>query len=268
MKTSRLKTNPKSKILEKGYINVYSELNGKEKKQLSFQREYKRLNPEWDQTNIILNSKFEKLVKGFDKVRVLDAGCGNGNYVIDEQRALIDWAAGVDADTGATRNNICLDEIRYSNLEKIPYPDNEFEVVVSLWVAEHLKNPDIVLKELNRVLRNDGKLILVTPNANCWLVFIRRLLGNSKLNRVINKVFYGRNEIDVFPTYYRANSVKTMKRLLSDSGFKNVDITLNYEPSYTAFNKFFFSLFNIKEKIAGKIMPELMHQHLIVTAEK
>jgi len=267
-KISRLQQNPKSKIIEKGYINVYSELNSKERKQLEFDSVYKKQNPAWDQTNVRLALMFGKIIEGLTRVKVLDAGCGNGNYVIDEFRKKIDWAAGVDADTGATRNNICLDEIKYSNLESIPYPDNEFEVVISLWVVEHLKNPEKVFLELKRVLKPGGKMLLVTPNANCWLVGARKLLGNRRLGRIINRWIYGRKEIDVFPTYYRANTIKSVKKMLSEAGFKTVETELNYEPGYTAFNKIFFAIFNLKEKILGKVWPELMHHHLIVTASK
>jgi SAM-dependent methyltransferase len=39
---------------------------------------------------------------------ILDAGCGNGNYVIDENRQKIAWAIGIDASQESTAKNICL----------------------------------------------------------------------------------------------------------------------------------------------------------------
>ena len=112
-----LQPNIKSKIIEHGYINVYSELTKEEKRQLYYNREYKKLSPLWDNSLILMSNYFEKTrnLLGKRKIRVLDAGCGNGNYVIDERRSKIAFAAGVDIDQSATRNNVCLDEIKFSN---------------------------------------------------------------------------------------------------------------------------------------------------------
>jgi len=267
-KNSRLKLHPKSKIIERGYLHVYSQLNQKERQILEYQRKYKELCPEWDQTNIILCRQFEMATKGLKKVTVLDAGCGNGNYVIDEFRSQIDWAAGVDADTMSTRNNICLDEIKYSNLENIPYPDNEFDIVISAWVAEHLKNPEKVFHEIFRVLKKGGTLIMVTPNAHCWLVGLKKILGNGWINKSVNKLIYGRKNIDVFPTFYRFNDAKNIKKMLTGIGYQKIAITLNYDPGYTSFNQISFRISYWKQKLWGKLFPELRNQHLIVTASK
>src|SRR5262245_54539731 len=74
-------------IIEHGYINVYSNLNSKERRQLKFNREFKQLFPDWDASYIRMVKIFtdfcERLGK---KARVLDAGCGNGNYIVDECR--------------------------------------------------------------------------------------------------------------------------------------------------------------------------------------
>lgn len=42
--------------------------------------------------------------------------------------------------------------------------DNQFDYVVSFQVIEHIKNDDLFLKEIARVLKPKGKAILTTPN--------------------------------------------------------------------------------------------------------
>lgn len=230
----------RSKIFEKGYINVYSELTNQERRELFYQRKYKELNPAWDQTNIVLCQYFDK----YGGKTVLDAGCGQGNYVIDEFSNKIDFAAGVDADKESTGKNISLDEIKYSNLEAIPYPNNYFDTVISLWVLEHLKNPLKVFKEVGRVLKSGGCFIFATPNKNSWLLRVKRLMTNN-LIRVINKSLYGREEKNVFGTYYRANSVADLTKLLKLAGFGLTEIKLNYDPAFTSFNEVTFRLSNL-----------------------
>ena len=230
----------RSKILERGYINVYSKLTSQEKRVLFYQRKYKKLSPKWDQTNIVLCQYFKK----YGEKLVLDAGCGHGNYVIDEFRDKIEFAAGVDIDSKSTTKNSSLDEIKYSNLETIPYPNNSFETVVSLWVLEHLENPSRVLREIRRVLKPGGCFIFVTPNKNNWLLKCKGL-ANQSLVKWVNKKFYGREEKDVFMTYYRANTMDKLEKLLKEAGYKIVKLQTNYDPGYTSFNEVTFRLSNL-----------------------
>lgn len=46
----------------------------------------------------------------------------------------------------------------------LPLCDDSIDVVTSMHVIEHLPNPSLFLKEVSRVLRRDGKLLLATPN--------------------------------------------------------------------------------------------------------
>lgn len=49
--------------------------------------------------------------------------------------------------------------------EKLPFPNNYFDEVFSNNLFEHLKNPGFVLKEMYRVLKKGGMLVLITDNA-------------------------------------------------------------------------------------------------------
>ncbi|RPI57166.1 MAG: methyltransferase domain-containing protein [Acidobacteria bacterium] len=48
--------------------------------------------------------------------------------------------------------------------EPLPAPDGAYDAVVSTEVIEHLENPRAVFRELGRVLRPGGHLLLTTPN--------------------------------------------------------------------------------------------------------
>ena len=49
---------------------------------------------------------------------------------------------------------------RQGNIETLPFPDNEFSVVVSRYAFHHLLNPDIVLAEMARVCRPGGRILI------------------------------------------------------------------------------------------------------------
>lgn len=232
-----------SRIFEAGYINVYSELNTKERCALAFNRKYKQLNPAWDNTMVLLCKKFGGLSL-FQPV-VLDAGCGNGNYVVDEFRSKISLACGVDANTEATAKNICLDEIKYSPLEEIPYENNKFDVALSLWVVEHLKNPTEVFEEIYRVLKPGGFFLFATPNKDFLPIRVKNLLNLNKINIIANKLLYGREEKDIFRTFYGANDEHDLRNRLENAKFEEIQIDLNYDPGYTSFNEITFKVSNL-----------------------
>src|SRR6185436_20141247 len=52
------------------------------------------------------------------------------------------------------------------NIEKLPYPDASFDLVLSTGVIEYLRHDATVLREMSRVLRPGGYLIL--PVTNLW----------------------------------------------------------------------------------------------------
>lgn len=52
------------------------------------------------------------------------------------------------------------------NAESIPIDDNTFDIIISTEVFEYLKDYKIVLKEVYRVVKNDGKIILTIPFMN------------------------------------------------------------------------------------------------------
>jgi len=91
--------------------------------------------------------------------RVLEIGCDpNGEFLayLSSQRTLSE-AVGV---------NPCLNEhsvrLKYSLLKEdarsLPFPDNSFDVIVSISVFEHVQNLDVALAEMYRVLRPGGYL--------------------------------------------------------------------------------------------------------------
>ncbi|HPZ07642.1 MAG TPA: class I SAM-dependent methyltransferase [Candidatus Eremiobacteraeota bacterium] len=88
--------------------------------------------------------------------KILDAGCGEGlaiNEIINKNNSSI---TGIDISMEALHiakqlNPECF--FLQCNLQTLPFLDNTFELVLSLEVLEHLKNPQKVMLELCRVSR-------------------------------------------------------------------------------------------------------------------
>ncbi len=86
--------------------------------------------------------------------KILNVGCGHETYGTDF----------VDLYPSRSEVKKCnIDE------ERLPYSDETFDIVYSKNLFEHLTKPGFALKEMARVLKNGGKLILITDNANYWV---------------------------------------------------------------------------------------------------
>lgn len=214
------------------YIKEYSDLNQKELCQLGYKRKFKAENPDWDDSMVVLRYLVAQRLP--DHATVLDAGCGNGNFVIDELRSKIARAVGIDVNQEVTAKNICLDEIVFGRLEKLPFADGEFDAVISLWVLEHISEPQKIFSEIVRVLKPGGFFAFVTPNKKSWLIMLRRLMNQKIADHLVDRL-YGRHEEDIFSVEYKVNSVSEIQALANTVGLKVERLSENPDPTYTSF---------------------------------
>jgi ubiquinone/menaquinone biosynthesis C-methylase UbiE len=120
---------------------------------------------------------------GFHAGRVLDAGCGAGDVAIELARMLsgIDMI-GVDlseplldrAESSARKAGLS-DRMTWqkANVESLPFADDSFDAVVSVYMLHHVGEPVAMLNEIERVLSPRGVLIL-EDIARSWIGWFDR----------------------------------------------------------------------------------------------
>ena len=97
---------------------------------------------------------------------VLSVGCGTGAELrVLKKRGFI--TVGLDPErrfllVGKTKNDV--DNFIQAIGEGIPLRDDSFDLVVLFEVLEHVMKPEVVLKEISRVLKTNGILFLTVPN--------------------------------------------------------------------------------------------------------
>jgi len=98
----------------------------------------------------------------------LDYGCGKGRF-IKYARKYDCFFEGVENFYGQVERNTTTTEIDSIKIHlihadgKIPFPDNYFDFVASMQVFEHVENLDLVLSEINRVLKPNGIILCDFP---------------------------------------------------------------------------------------------------------
>ena len=93
------------------------------------------------------------------KARVLDVGSGTG-YLQD----LVENYVGLDISPTASR--YYHKPFIEASATEMPIPDNDFDLVWSIWVLEHVPSPEQALSEMRRVVKDGGTLFLV-PAWDC-----------------------------------------------------------------------------------------------------
>lgn len=136
------------------------------------------MNPEWTgerlETFVFNQITFEHLHRyafagQFVKNKiVLDVACGEG-YGANLFAELADTVVGIDVDEGTVRSaqiKYVRDNLKFqtASTTQLPFTDNHFDVVVSFETIEHVDDQDKMLWELKRVLKQDGVLIISTPD--------------------------------------------------------------------------------------------------------
>lgn len=135
-------------------------------------------------------------------VDAFSSGCGAGGSLVAYHEAGVATATGVEIDPVLAE----LGRLRVAGLDgvhaleydggRIPADDGRFDVVDSLDVLEHVGDADLYLRELIRVLRPGGCILLVTPNRVHPVEQHVRIVGPPWLPiRLANVAYYRAGEV-------------------------------------------------------------------------
>jgi SAM-dependent methyltransferase len=226
--------------------------------QNAYRERYRAICPGWRSSG----DQLEAIVRGHvtPSSQVLDLGCGRGGVVELFWRD-VKLAAGLDPDASslAEHRSQGMPVVRGMG-ESLPFVDESFDLVVCLWVLEHMREPAKAFREVSRVLRPGGHFVFLTPNMRNPLMIANRIgKGLPALQRRLVPRIYGRDEADTFPVQYRANTVEAVRGHAQAAGLGVYDLRVIGDPTYLAMNSLMFNASVMSERV----MPKGWGVHLL-----
>ena len=146
--------------------------------------------------------------------KLLDVGCGTGDR-LDVFRSFGFETFGVEISGSAGyAAEIMKLNVRKGDLFEAHFPDAFFDVITLYHVLEHTHDPFSVCKEIARVLKEDGRVVIQVPNTDSWQY----------------RIFRERWAAFDVPRDLYYFSPKTLQALLVRAGFEvvNIDPYMNW----------------------------------------
>lgn len=152
------------------------------------------------------------LVPDHKNMRVLEVGCANGRLG-SKVKDLGHHVVGIDiSEAAASEARKKLDEVLVFDIES-EWPESlykdKFDLVLLPEILEHVFEPEDILKSVNRVLKEDGKIVITTPNFMTWTNRLKFIFGFFKYE---DQGMFDFGHIRWFTYDY-------LKKVLKNSGF-------------------------------------------------
>jgi SAM-dependent methyltransferase len=199
---------------------------------------------------------------------VVNFGCGRGQHDEDPVsirrnlqcfKGRVGRVIGLDVDL-VGQDNPTIDEFRALNPDqRWPIDDRSANLILCDCVIEHLPDPDLLFREASRVLVSCGYICIRTTNLLSYIGLAAKFVPNRWHASVLSTVQPARKKEDVFPTLYRCNTIRAVRRALIKYNFHSVVYGHDAGPGYLTFSKIAYAAGVVHQRIAPSyVCPMIM----------
>jgi len=190
--------------------------------------------------------KRSEFIKKTIKGKTLDVGCAGKNedgstslheYISREHNEDIYGLDIVDCPN--------MKNFKKGDAQNMPFDDNFFDTVVAGEVIEHLENPEKFLNEARRVLKDDGIIIITTPNKK------------SLVNRIFRSYYR--------PAHRNLMDIPTVKNIVSKHFVVEEMFFLPYDSDTV--ESLHPRLYWFR-KLVHNLIPQALQENIIIVGKK
>ena len=183
------------------------------------------------------------------KAKTLDFGCGLCEFSTMLKKKGYN-VSGVDGSSNYVKRakKLGFDAKLADFNNKVPFKDKSFDLVTSLEVIEHVEKAELMLSEINRILKQSGYLVISTPNYGYWGIRLHMLFGRKMQDQAYHFRFFNH---------------KTLPKLLQKQGFRFIeDANIAFSPWYRISKRFKAKSYKVK------CLKNLLSSKLIYIVQK
>jgi SAM-dependent methyltransferase len=199
---------------------------------------------------------------------VLDLGAGRGLQFEANAGPWRNWLVrlgkkcsrriGVDVDP-AVKTNPELDQAEIITPgEPLPFADQTFDLILCDWVVEHVEDTESFVAEMRRVLKIGGWFCARTPNRWSYFAVGARILSAAMETRALRILAPHRRETDVFPKFYRLNTLREIAKQFKADRWVNASYTHNIIPGYHGDMPWLFHLISLYQKFTPRSLGTII----------
>lgn len=161
-----------------------------------------------DSYNFIMENNIPK------NSNILEIGCNIGGLLNLLLKSGYTQIGGVDIAAEAIKYGInkypgLKNRLLTCDGDKLPFKDNEFDVVLSFDLLEHIPNVKNHLKEVHRILKPNGIYLFQTPNKiinTPWTIFLTKSLSTCQIHHCSLQTYW------------------SLKSILTENAFRDISI--------------------------------------------
>lgn len=130
-------------------------------------------------------------------IKILDAGCGFGHFVsycldrgYDYYGYEVDPRLAKISQEVLAKNKQDKERVKYVAGGKLPYKEKAFDLIYLHFVLDCVKDIPALLKELKRILKDDGQIFIIAPNYQCFYSPVYALIFIPWLPKFFNRLYF------------------------------------------------------------------------------
>lgn len=201
---------------------------------------------------------------------VLDFGAGRASWFEEESceyrknlrylRGKVKKIVGCDVDADIKMNKSVDEVVKIEIGQPLPFDNEMFDLIICDFTFEHIAPAKQVVSELSRIIKPGGWICARTPNKYGYISILTRLIKNVHHSKIIQHAQPERKEIDVFPTFFKINTLSAVSKHFSKDKYENYSYRFETEPCYFFNSKLILLIL----KIINRCLPAALSSGLFI----